>query len=259
MTRSTRGLARPIALGGALLLSALLGGGGCAARPIVATFDALPTPVLLSKVDRVGGSIPQTPPPALTRFSSKVASSYVVAVDTTTETETVSTGGGGYKAGSGSGGSSGYKAGGSKGSGGSSGYKAGGSKASGSGSGYKAASATKPKAYKAPARTTPSTVTVTTTETDVFAAGGYDGANKLTYAALFAMASRPAREQAAKTGGALPDIRDVDIRLTRVRAWSYFFMTSEQDTDAEGKSKSSVTYAAENRVRIDGVVTPVAR
>ena len=112
MTRSLRDLARPIALGGALLLSALLGSGGCAARPIVATFDSLPTPVLLSKVDRVGGSIPQTPPPALTRFSSKVASSYVVDVDTSTETETVSTGGG-YKAGSGSGGSSGYKAGGS--------------------------------------------------------------------------------------------------------------------------------------------------
>jgi hypothetical protein len=207
--------------------------------------------VLLSKVDRVGGSIPQTPPPALTRFSTKVASSYVVDVDTTSSTETVSTGGGGYKAGSGSGGS--------KGSGGSSGYKAGGSKGSGGSSGYKAASASKPKVYKAPTRTAPSTVTVTKTDVDVFAAGGYDGANKLTYAALFAMASRSARDQAAKAGVTLPDIRDVDIRLTKVRAWSYFFMTSDQDTDAEGKSKSSVTYAAENRVRIDGVVTPRTR
>lgn len=193
--------------------------GACGARPIVATFDSIPTPVLLSRVDRVGGDPSQMPPPPVTEFRARVASTKYIEVESTTTTETKT----GYAAGSG--GKSGYP--------------------SSSGGGA--------KAYKAPPR---ATATTTRTDVDVFAAIGYQGSNLLTYQALRAMASRDAKEAMARQGKTLPSPRDANIYIDKLRAGSFFFVDSESDTDEEGNSKSKTTYTTVNFLRVRGLIAP---
>lgn len=252
-----------------LMLAAVLVG-ACAAPPVVATFQGIPTPVLISKVDRIGGK-PVTPQGGVPVRANARSEKYDESTTTTTTTTTE------QKAYTGSAGTAGGSSGGPAYSGtGSSGGSSGGPAYNGTGAGKPApayggakTSAALAQAgdnpeghYKAP----PRTGTVTTTDVNQYSSGFYSiyaqGPNLLSFQFLRDMSSR-----SASRGKPVMQPKDADIFLSKVKIRSFFYILTDEETvettDANGvkseTTKTTVGIGDLNGIRVRGVAVPARK
>ena len=231
---------------------------GCLPPPAVVTFQSTPTPVLLSKVDRVGGTPQAQTPPPIASFKGNVRSELITKSTTVTNT-TTTTGG--------NSGNSGYSTGEKK-----EGYSTGEKKEgystgekSNTNSGYSASGSNAPK-YAAPPRQTEQAPKVQQNQY-VYGAGAFfqQGPNLLTFYSMQALYSEGARQKNPNP----PNPKDVDIYIESFRVRTIFYSntdTETQQTDPETNNKGQTTQTTEskstttvykvNGARVSAVITP---
>jgi hypothetical protein len=218
---SIRALCQSFGAASFLALSA-----GCL-PPVVVTFQGTPTPVLLSKVDRVGGTPLATTPPPIASFKGNVRSQIYSESTTVTETTNTTTTGG-------TGPNTGYSTG-DKPAGYSTGDKPAGYSTTGDDPpGYAGSNKSK---YSAPPRTPTSTPPNVYQNEYVYGAGAFhqEGPNLLTFYALKALYSEAARRANPNP----PNPKDIDIFITSFRVRSIFF--SYKDTETEQSDPETKT------------------
>jgi hypothetical protein len=251
---------------------------GCLPPPAVVTFQSTPTPVLLSKVDRIGGTPQAQTPPPIASFRGNVRSEIIIKNTTVTNTTTTtdekkegySTGEKkeGYSTGEKKEGYStgekkeGYSTGEKK-----EGYSTGSNNndaANAAAKGYSTGQAPK---YCAPPRTYATEPPKVRQNEYVYGAGAFfeQGPNLLTFYSLQALYSDGARARNPNP----PNPKDVDIYIKSLRVRSIFYSntdseTSQTDPETDNKGQTSQTTTTKetrtiykaNGARVKAVITP---
>jgi hypothetical protein len=242
---SIKALCQAAGAAGFLSLSA-----GCLPPPAVVTFQSTPTPVLLSKVDRIGGTPQAQTPQPIASFRGNVRSELITESTTVTNTTTTS----GEK-------KEGYSTGEKK-----EGYSTGSNNdaANATAKGYSTGQAPK---YCAPPRTYATEPPKVRQNEYVYGAGAFfqQGPNLLTFYSLQALYSDGARARNPNP----PNPKDVDIYIKSLRVRTIFYSntdseTSQTDPETDKKGQTSQTTTTKktttiykaNGARVKAVITP---
>jgi hypothetical protein len=254
---SIRDLCQIIGVTSFLALSA-----GCLPPPVVITFQSTPTPVLLSRVDRIGGTPQATTPKPIATFKGNVRSELVTESTTVTDTTTTTGEKKGYSTGKPDEKNSGYSTG-EKPPEKKEGYSTGANNNTPP-KGYSTGQAPK---YAAPPRTPTSEAPKVQQNQYVYGAGAafQQGPNLLTYYSLRALYSEGARQKNPTP----PNPKDVDIYIDSLRVRAIFLLytdsdTSQSDPETTSSGQTSTTTTSEetttvyriNGARVKASITP---